>query len=445
MATSTATRESPQTKRRRLTEFDRHHESSRVLFNKTISGCYHNGHAEYDEVGVLLITWEDDDLYSSKFRYKTSTYEIPSDRSMTGLNRAIADFAYLFDSPHKLMMLYYGGHAQWVEEKLVLFANQTSGEPSAFFEDAIHSLNLSETDIFLVVDCCFAARAFSRRECGKKKCELLSSTGPEGRALAPRFKGSFTRVLIESLESLLEAHPKGFATSMLYRDVYFRQMGKRKPFLFDQSRVDYGKIWLRPMNRPQNDNAVPRTDGGDVSDGSNARSQPKAAIDLRLQLNNVPNHQEINHLAKSLQYLPHVREIQFQGLSAPGAQLQEFMRGLRQAQLLRPLVARLRRKLAERRLREQSQANGSTPHGTDLSSSSRLQMEPRQTPLYDWSEAVMQWSDDAHASANVGSNILQISANETTISQRYLLGFILQLDKLRLAQVRTLDEFAFHR
>jgi hypothetical protein len=35
---------------------------AQVEFNKTIAGCYRDGNAEYDSVGVLLLTWKDDDM-----------------------------------------------------------------------------------------------------------------------------------------------------------------------------------------------------------------------------------------------------------------------------------------------------------------------------------------------------------------------------------------------
>lgn len=35
---------------------------AQVEFNKSIAGCYRDGNVEYDSVGVLLLTWKDDDL-----------------------------------------------------------------------------------------------------------------------------------------------------------------------------------------------------------------------------------------------------------------------------------------------------------------------------------------------------------------------------------------------
>ena len=49
-------------RRRRMTVLDRERENSKVVFNKQIAGRYRNGHAAYEDVGVLLIVWEADDL-----------------------------------------------------------------------------------------------------------------------------------------------------------------------------------------------------------------------------------------------------------------------------------------------------------------------------------------------------------------------------------------------
>lgn len=35
---------------------------AQIEFNKTIAGCYRDGNAEYDSVGVLLLTWREDDM-----------------------------------------------------------------------------------------------------------------------------------------------------------------------------------------------------------------------------------------------------------------------------------------------------------------------------------------------------------------------------------------------
>src|SRR2546421_11451354 len=62
------------------------------------------------------------DIFKINFGFTTETYEIPSERSETGLCRSISDFAYRYDSPNKLGIIYYGGHGEFVEGKLRWFA-----------------------------------------------------------------------------------------------------------------------------------------------------------------------------------------------------------------------------------------------------------------------------------------------------------------------------------
>jgi len=231
-----------------MTKSERHKATVKFNFNKTIAGRYRDGSAEYEEVGVLLVTWADDDLYckskelvrlekvlKDSFRYTVETFDIPSERSETALARKIADFAYQYDNPNKMAMIYYGGHAEFMEGKLQLFPNRGSRDKSAFFHDAIHALKLLDADVLLIVDCCYAANAFARHEYGKRKFELMSATPPTRWARAPSEVGSFTKAFTDWLEKLLAECPEGFSTSRLYREVYWRQSDEIKPFMFDQS------------------------------------------------------------------------------------------------------------------------------------------------------------------------------------------------------------------
>jgi len=387
-------------RKRRFTKLDHQREASRIIFNKTISGRYREGEAGFEEVGVLLVTWRDDDLFcrdsevprlrnifANKFGFTVREYQIPSERSATGLARALANFAYDFDSPNKMAIVYYGGHGQFVEDRLKLFAKEKGdgeGDPTAFFDDALHQLKLPDTDILVIVDCCFAARAFSRTEMGRRKFELLTATPPLQLTPSPRHPHSFTTALCDALDHLLETEKHGFTTAKLYRHVYFSREDRRKPFLFDQSRFDYGKIWLKPFTR-----VSPTTNGNGLD--TTAEDQPPAKerhyyVDLRLQMSSMPDQLMMNQLATSMQYLPHVKELRFHHLHAPEDQLEEFMNGIRKAAILRPLVVRLRhrramKELQERRLKDslsEIEAPQSTPHPT-------MHTKPADRSIYDWS------------------------------------------------------------
>ncbi|KAK5126708.1 hypothetical protein LTR85_009642 [Meristemomyces frigidus] len=396
-----------------MTKLDHQRETSRIIFNKTISGRYREGEAGFEAVGVLLITWKDDDLFcrqsevprlrdifKDRFGYDVREYQIPSERSATGLARALANFAYEFDSPNKMAICYYGGHGQFVKDRLQLFAKEAGdgdGDPAAFFDDAIHQLKLPDTDILVIVDCCFAARAFGRTEIGRRKFELLTATPPLEQTPSPRHSGSFTNLLCNAFDDLLETDNRGFTTAKLYRHVFFAQEAdERKPFLFDQSSFDYGKIWLKPFwNRLSPANVA----GSSAALAAAAVKERHYYVDLRLQMSVMPDQLMMNQLATSMQYLPHVKELRFQHLHAPEAELEEFMNGIRKAAVLRPLIVKLRHRRAMRELQERRQEEApnespsKTPESTSTSHPS-MHTKPADRTMYDWSAS---YRETAHA------------------------------------------------
>lgn len=239
-------------------------------------------------------------------------------------------------------------------------------------------LKLPDTDVLFILDCCYAAQAFSRVEIGRRRFELFTATPPHMKARAPSMKETFTANLTKSLMKLLNENPQGFSTSQLYKEVYFQQELKRKPLLFDQSSKDYGKIWLRPFPRVEDDltsnSATKKTE-----------KQPKIFIDLRLEMESMPDQLTMNELARAMQYLPHVKLLRFEHLHAPEEELREFMRGIKQAMLLKPLLAKVRRRLAEKKAAQQ----GLEPpvKDEDCPSKSALYTQRRRSTLYDWSSS----------------------------------------------------------
>ena len=170
----------------------------------------------------------------------------------------------------------------------------------------------------------------------------------------------------------MDANPKGFSTSQLYRDLFHSipQDIKTKPMLFDQSRQSYGKIWLRPQE------LVPKNDPDTKREGR--------FLNLTLQLNEEPNDVVMNDLALALQYLPHVNEIRFVDLYAPRHQLESFIRSVSLAQKLRPLIRKLHARVKLRKLTEMAQNhNVAAPSATFLD----LLFKPISHPVYDWSSA----------------------------------------------------------
>ncbi len=105
-----------------IEEQNEQYAEARITFDKTIRGHYRDGKAGYAHVGVLLLTWEADDLqcntevvllrelFEEKFHFETQTFQIPSKKCSTALMAKVAAFCMEYDSPDCLTIIYYGGH-----------------------------------------------------------------------------------------------------------------------------------------------------------------------------------------------------------------------------------------------------------------------------------------------------------------------------------------------
>ncbi|KAM3416512.1 hypothetical protein BST61_g8102 [Cercospora zeina] len=341
--------ESPRTRRRRETSSDRHHrhyDELRVTFEKTIKGHYRNGPATYEKVGVLLVLWQDDDMdlwakevgdlaavFRGAFHFEVETYHIPTERAVTG-------------SPNLLTAMI--AQIAWglcIMEDMALEMTKTASgftlEPrrttTAIF--TCHSTMSCDADILVITDCCHAALAFGQVEVGKHRFEIITATGPQQDIDAPNGTKSFTKILCRALREL--AHePAGFTTSKLYRNVYHKADGSRKPFLFDQSIHDWGRITMQPL----------RTVSGVVRDDWRPSAQGDACLHLELRMRAKPKLKTMNDLARAMQFLPHVKEVTFRKMHAPRLEIEGFMKGVTQAMKVRPLITRLRKRLEEKKL-----------------------------------------------------------------------------------------------
>lgn len=382
----------------------------RVNLEKTIAGRYRNNHSNYDRVGVLLLCWQDDDMdawtqeihklediFQKRYNYEVHQYRIPSEKADTATHKRVADFAHQYDGPNNLTILYYGGHGWAEDNRLKLYAKcegNGDGDPSTFFDGVVWSLQHCDTDVLIITDCCFASLAFSRVEVGKRKFELLTATGPTQEAHAPQNPSSFTGKLCTTLRELANISDS-FTTSKLYRELYFKADAEHKPFLFDQSKNDWGRICLEPAR------TAPEPTQNDSLLASEDSIQPENAdlcLHLELQLSSKPKLNEnmlrMNDLAKAMQYLPHVKEVRFKHMHAPDEDLNEFMRGVKQAMKIRPLLKRLRkrieiRKANEKRAREN--ANGNHLRENEAQGKQRRRHAPS---LYDWNESHLEKANE---------------------------------------------------
>jgi hypothetical protein len=288
-------------------------------------------------------------LFKQDLNYQTEAFEIPAERPASALNRKVADFVHKYDEKNTLLVLYYAGHGFEDEQEksgLSIAAidegNGEHGDPRAFFPDIMRLLHVAHSDVLLIIDCCYASKAFLSERHGRRKFELLASS--MSLSPSPGKPGSFTAALIKVLKTLLSEpeHKRGFSTSILYSRLYhYPYLEKYKPLLFDQSQFDYGKIWLRPQRPPANQEMLAKS--SDV------------ALDLKIHLNLTkedPVGLAMNELAKALQYLPHVHHIDFLQLHAGDEDVAMFLQALRRASNVKKVIRILKEKVKERKRKE---------------------------------------------------------------------------------------------
>ena len=245
------------------------------------------------------------------------------------------------------------------------------GDPSTFFDDLQTCLRLPQCDQLMIIDCCYAAKAFSPEHIGRQKFELLTSVAANAKCVAPKSRGSFTATLNKTLEHLLKANPTGFSVSDLYRELYHRS-SNTKPLLFDQSRHHYGQIWLRPQ--------VPE-------ELQKPESDVTYHLNITLKLGKEPEAAVMNELASHLQYLPHIDEVRYEKLYAPREQLANFINSVARTQKLRPLVRKIHAKRELRKSAATTPANIKTPASSWWM---KLRPDQRQQSVYDWSSAELE-------------------------------------------------------
>lgn len=238
--------------------------------------------------------------------------------------------------------------------------------------DILGCCRLPACDQLLIVDCCSAANAFGPEHVGKRKFEMIVSSGCKGEAAmvpAPLQVGSFTKSLLQVLRKLLQENKAGFATSQLYRAIFHSIPHKVKPWHFDQARRDFGRIWLRPMSA----NVTERP----------TRENESAYLNLTLKLNQEPNSIAMNQLALQLQYLPHVDLVRFEKLYAPKRQIEDFMYFVRLAAKLRPLIRKVHAKRRLKKLMAQNEKVSQRPLSLIA-----LYLDQKQSSACDWSSAL---------------------------------------------------------
>ena len=284
-------------------------------------------------------------------------------------------------------MLYYAGHGFESDKSGLSIAaidegDGERGDPRAFFPDVMRLLHVARSDVLLIIDCCYASKAFLSERHGRRKFELLASS--MSLSPSPGQPGSFTAALIKVLKALLQEpeHKQGISTSVLYsRLFHYRALREYTPFLFDQSQFDYGKIWLRPQRSSANLEMLVKPF--------------EVALDLKIHLSLTkkdPVGLAMNELAKALQYLPYVHHIDFLQLHAGDQDVAMFLKALRRASNVKKVIRILKERVKARKLRE---LEAGDPHRRipRPPSFNRYVTKIPSSSTQDWSSGVAKFSN----------------------------------------------------
>ncbi|ORY62114.1 uncharacterized protein BCR38DRAFT_475550 [Pseudomassariella vexata] len=172
----------------------------------------------YESVKVLALYWKDGhrgyqnegrevtNMFTNEFQYPAEQFAIPSSnasqhRDCSGREeRGIA-----LDS-------YYGGHVdknddkhERQERRSSVWAGHSTGEPTPQWfriQDQLDDLKVSNTDVFLLLDCRFAAQAARAHEALGGRFEILAAS-TRGMETPSPGDTSFTTILLSEIRKTL--------------------------------------------------------------------------------------------------------------------------------------------------------------------------------------------------------------------------------------------------
>ncbi|KAL8661088.1 MAG: hypothetical protein Q9202_005902 [Teloschistes flavicans] len=203
----------------------------KVLNNAVAAACPKSGGTRYQDVYVLLLSWEDDDLgvdaeideledvFRNIYSYQTGRWKIPSSMSHNALVFRLMQCLRNFESSDKLFITYYGGHGYMNDDRqCVWLCNRKPNAATVQWSSIQTMLEEAACDVLILLDCCAAAS--SGGNTGKGVTEVIAACGFE--AFAPGVgPHSFTSNLTEELRYLGRSKPS-FTTAFLHNKVLAR-------------------------------------------------------------------------------------------------------------------------------------------------------------------------------------------------------------------------------
>ncbi|KAK8001833.1 hypothetical protein PG991_014055 [Apiospora marii] len=174
----------------------------------------------YSDVTAILLYWEADDLgledeikdlnqlFGTSFGYTVLEYRIPSKNPDMSLSRYLMDTIQSHGQEDKLLIVYYGGHGARAlgdpKDKSFIWAAKKEGGPEVDWSLIQPQFLLSQSDVVVFLDCCFAGGALRGRSV--RRIEYLCAVDMDNATASGRVTmsyPSFTKVLIKEMRSLL--------------------------------------------------------------------------------------------------------------------------------------------------------------------------------------------------------------------------------------------------
>ena len=225
----------------------------------------------YSSAGLLTFHWEKTDenlrgvrqeaeevrkFFSNPLHYDVKNFEIPLEGSHMAVLKTATDFISKYDSPNKLVIIYYGGHgdpnsdkAQGQERRSVWAAFNQGGPTVEWY--SIQDALKTQADILVILDCCYAAQSGRGRE-ATQQVELLAACGVGEIAPEPG-ENSFTSILLRELRNHLDSH--GSVTiSQVHKAIMSRMSGyghSQTPVHVELARGVNKGILLAPLPPPK--------------------------------------------------------------------------------------------------------------------------------------------------------------------------------------------------
>ncbi|KAG5796263.1 hypothetical protein H9Q69_004689 [Fusarium xylarioides] len=246
-------------------------------FKSTIGS---NLQGSYDQVHVLLISWEEHDLgdvdseirdlraiFEQDYHYSSVVFfHIPvKGSSRARLNREISSFVEEQSFPQdSLIIVYYAGHCSPNAQGQAEWAAFERGGPTVSWHVTQQLLFSAPGDVLLILDCCHASLITRGSKDGEGRFELIAASAKGAKTPVPG-RRSFTRALIrllkensstgissESLASELREDPKvtGRTRNLLMGTQASIYIQSETPVFHDFVRKSPTKIFLQPL-QPQ--------------------------------------------------------------------------------------------------------------------------------------------------------------------------------------------------